>query len=155
MFHKKIFEKNFNFICLKWWPTSFFSKKKKKKIKKKNLKKKKKLKKILSRNRKKRRRKKNWKKNFEKNLSATFYIFSKCHFLSNGEGVSGHQAISGHPYQPTSNYRKNKKKKKSKKKIEKKKKKKNLSATFQIFSKCHYLNFLSHWGGCVWIPGHK
>ena len=60
------------------------------------------------------------KKISKKNLSATFYIFSKCHFLSNGEGVSGHQAISGHPYQPTSNYRKNKKKK-SEKKIQKKK----------------------------------
>merc|ERR1739842_277934 len=95
------------------------------------------------------------KKKSKKNLCATFQIFSKCHFLSHGEGVSGLQAISGHPYQPTSNYRKNKKKKKSKKKLEKKKLKKNLSATFQIFSKCHYLNFLSHWGGCVWIPGHK
>ena len=42
------------------------------------------------------------------------------------------------------------------KKIEEKKiRKKNLSATFQIFSKCHFLNFLSHLGGCVRLPGHK
>ena len=49
------------------------------------------------------------------------------------------------------------KKSKSKKKnlSRKKKSKKNLSATFQIFSKCHFLNFLSHWGGCVWLPRHK
>merc|ERR1712015_481114 len=61
------------------------------------------------------------------------------------------------------NYQENKKKKlkkkKSKKKISKKKRKKskskkkkiekNLSATFQILSKCHFLNFLSHWGGCL------
>ena len=102
----------------------------------------------------------------KKNLSATFHIFSKCHFLSNGEGVCGQQAISGHPSQPTLNYRKNMKKKKSKKKIQKKKKKKKkkssyfkvqneeelfqlfsssflprLSAKFQIFSKCHFPNF--------------
>ena len=63
------------------------------------------------------------KKNSKKNLSATFHIFSKCHFLSNGEDVSGQQAINGHPSQPTLNYRKNKKKKKSKKKYLKKKKK--------------------------------
>ena len=70
----------------------------------------------------KKKSKKKWKKKIsKKNLSATFHIFSKCHFLSNGEGVSGHQAISGHPYQPTSNYRKNKKKKILKKKIQKKK----------------------------------
>ena len=60
----------------------------------------------------------------KKNLSATFHIFSKCHFLSNGEGVCSQQAISGHPSQPTLNYRKNMKKKKSKKKIQKKKFKK-------------------------------
>ena len=90
------------------------------------------------------------KKISKKNLSATFHIFSKCHFLSNGEGVCGQQAISGHPSQPTLNYRKNMKKKKSKKKANK-----ILSATFQIFSKCHFLNFLSHWGGCVWLPCHK
>ena len=118
------------------------------------------------------RRKKIGKKNLKKkiskkNLSATFHIFSKCHFLSNGEGVCGQQAISGHPSQPTLNYRKNMKKKKSKKKFKKKKFKKNLSrtpkkkskkilsATFQIFTKCHFLNFLSHWGGCVWLPCHK
>ena len=65
------------------------------------------------------------KKISKKNLSATFQIFAKCHFLSNGEGVSGHQAISGHPYQPTSNYPK-KKKKKSKKKNSKKKSKKKI-----------------------------
>ena len=46
--------------------------------------------------------------------------------------MSGSQATSRHPYQPTSNYQENKKKKKSKKKIEKKSKQ-NLSATFQIF----------------------
>ena len=28
---------------------------------------------------------------------------SKCHFLSHGEGVSGHQAVNGHPYQLTCN----------------------------------------------------
>ena len=39
----------------------------------------------------------------KKNLSATFHIFSKCHFLSHGEGVSDHQAVNGHPYQLTSN----------------------------------------------------
>ena len=78
--------------------------------------------------------KKIWKKkNSKKNLSATFQIFSKCHFLSNGEGVSGHQAISGHPYQPKSNYRKKKKKKQSKKNIEEK--------NFEKKSKCHFPNF--------------
>jgi len=61
---------------------------------------------------KKKSKKKLKKKISKKNLSATFHIFSKCHFLSNGEGVSGQQAISGHPSQPTLNYRKNKKKKK-------------------------------------------
>merc|ERR1712034_260844 len=84
----------------------------------------------------------------KKNLSATFHIFSKCHFLSNGEGVCSQQAISGHPSQPTLNYRKNMKKKKSKKKNSKKNQrrtpkkniKKILSATFQIFSKCHFLS---------------
>ena len=80
--------------------------------------------------------------------------------------MSGSHATSRHPYQPTSNYpelsRKQEEKiekKKSKKKISKKKRKKskskkkkiekNLSATFQILSKCHFLNFLSHWGGCL------
>merc|ERR1711873_344440 len=66
------------------------------------------------------------------------------------------------PYQPTSNYQENKKKKlkkknqkknfekKSEKNLSRKKKiEKNLSATFQILSKCHFLNFLSHWGGCL------
>ena len=67
---------------------------------------------------KKKIKKKKLKKKFRKKI--TFQFFSKCHFLCNGEGVSGHQAISGHPYQPTSNYRKNKKKK-SEKKIQKKK----------------------------------
>ena len=43
------------------------------------------------------------KKISKKNLSATFHIFSKCHFLSHGEGVSDHQAVNGHPYQLTSN----------------------------------------------------
>ena len=43
------------------------------------------------------------KKISKKNLSATFQIFSKCHFLSHGEDVSGHQAANGHPYQLTSN----------------------------------------------------
>merc|ERR1712226_281774 len=38
-----------------------------------------------------------------------------------------------------------------KKKLKKQISKKNLSATFHIFSKCHFLNFLSHWGGCVWL----
>ena len=58
-------------------------------------------------------RKKSIKKYEKKNRKKiTFHIFSKCHFLSNGEGVSGQQAISGHPSQPTLNYRKNKKKKK-------------------------------------------
>jgi len=71
--------------------------------------------------------KKNLKKKFsKKNLSATFHIFSKCHFLSNGEGVCSQQAISGHPSQPTLNYRKNMKKKKSKKKIQKKKNSKKI-----------------------------
>ena len=36
------------------------------------------------------------KKISKENLSATFHIFSKCHFLSHGEGVSGHQAVNGH-----------------------------------------------------------
>ena len=49
-------------------------------------------------------KKKNRKKKIEKkNLSATFHIFSKCHFLSHGKDVSGHQAVNGHPYQLTSN----------------------------------------------------
>ena len=78
-------------------------------------------------------------------LSATFHIFSKCHFLSNGEGVCSQQAISGHPSQPTLNYRKNMKKKKSKKKNSKKKVKKNLRRTpkkkYQKNSKCHISNF--------------
>ena len=39
----------------------------------------------------------------KKILSATFQIFSKCHFLSHGEDVSGHQAVNGLPYQLTSN----------------------------------------------------
>merc|ERR1712212_331179 len=39
----------------------------------------------------------------KKNLSATFHIFSKCHFLSHGKNVTGHQAVNGHPYQLTSN----------------------------------------------------
>ena len=43
------------------------------------------------------------KKKSKKILSATFQIFSKCHFLSHGEDVSGHQAVNGLPYQPTSN----------------------------------------------------
>ena len=43
------------------------------------------------------------KKISKKNLSATFHIFSKCHFLSHGKDVSGHQAVNGHPYQLTSN----------------------------------------------------
>merc|ERR1712212_1366707 len=51
------------------------------------------------------------------------------------------------------NYQENKKKKlkkKSEKNLSRKKKiEKNLSATFQILSKCHFLNFLSHWGGCL------
>ena len=63
----------------------------------------------------------------KKNLSATFHIFSKCHFLSNGEGVCSQQAISGHPSQPTLNYRKNMKKKKSEKKLKKKIQKKSKS----------------------------
>jgi len=62
----------------------------------------------------------------KKNLSATFHIFAKCHFLSNGEGVCSQQAISGHPSQPTLNYRKNMKKKKSKKKNSKKQKSKKI-----------------------------
>ena len=75
---------------------------------------------------KKKFKKKIEKKISKKNLSATFQIFSKCHFLSNGEGVCSQQAISGHPSQPTLNYRKNMKKKKSKKKIQKKKKSKKI-----------------------------
>merc|ERR1739842_83720 len=94
-------------------------------------------------NYRRKRRKKLKKKNSKKNLSATFHIFSKCHFLSNGEGVCGQQAISGHPSQPTLNYRKNMKKKKSKKKIKKKKKiqKKSKSNSekkkIKKNSKCH------------------
>merc|ERR1739842_266165 len=91
-------------------------------------------------NYKKSKKKKLKKKFSKKDLSATFHIFSKCHFLSNGEGVCSQQAISGHPSQPTLNYRKNMKKKKSKKKFKKKKFKKILSATFQFFSKCHFLS---------------
>merc|ERR1712212_1369112 len=47
--------------------------------------------------------------------------------------------------------KKKKFRKKSEKNLSRKKKKieKNLSATFQILSKCHFLNFLSHWGGCL------
>ena len=53
---------------------------------------------VLSSHSKEKSEKKNLKiKKIEKNLSATFQIFSKCHFLSHGEGVSGHQSISGHP----------------------------------------------------------
>merc|ERR1712121_42950 len=44
----------------------------------------------------------------KKNLSATFHIFSKGHFLSHGKDVSGPQAVNGHPYQLTSNWQKNK-----------------------------------------------
>ena len=66
------------------------------------------------------------KKISKKNLSATFYISSKCHFLSNGEGVSGHQAVNGHSCQLTSNYRKNKKKKSKKKNSKKKIRKKKI-----------------------------
>ena len=77
---------------------------------------------------KKKFKKKIEKKISKKNLSATFQIFSKCHFLSNGEGVCSQQAISGHPSQPTLNYRKNMKKKKSKKKIQKKKSQKKSKA---------------------------
>ena len=80
------------------------------------------------------------KKNSKKNLSATFHIFSKCHFLSNGEGVCSQQAISGHPSQPTLNYRKNMKKKKSKKKIQKKSKS-NSEKKIKKNSKCHISNF--------------
>ena len=55
---------------------------------------------------KKKFKKKIEKKISKKNLSATFQIFSKCHFLSNGEGGCSQQAISGHPSQPTLNYKK-------------------------------------------------
>ena len=44
---------------------------------------------------------------------------------------------------------KTRRKKIGKKNLKKKFSKKNLSATFHIFSKCHFLNFLSHWGGCL------
>ena len=53
--------------------------------------------------RRKKSEKKFKKKNSKKKLSATFHIFSKCHFLSHGKDVSGHQAVNGHPYQLTSN----------------------------------------------------
>ena len=41
----------------------------------------------------------------------------------------------------------NRKRKEEEKKIEKN--------NFEKKSKCHFLNVLSHWGGCVWLPGHK
>ena len=71
-------------------------------------------------------KKKIWKTKFrKKNLSATFHIFSKCHFLSNGEGVCGQQAISGHPLNlhltiKLTTRRRNRKKKNLKKKFRKK-----------------------------------
>merc|ERR1712240_719618 len=116
--------------------------------------------------RRKKIQKKNLKKKIsKKNPSATFHILSKCHFLSNGEGVCSQQAISGHPSQPTLNYRKNTKKKKSKKKFKKKnskksksnsekKSKKILSATFQIFSKCHFLSHGEDVSGHQAVNGH-
>merc|ERR1739840_25300 len=110
------------------------------------------------------------KKKIEKNLITTFQILSKCHFLNFLSHWGGCLAPRPQVDTPINlhltilNYQENKKKKlkkKIKKKIQKKSKskkkkiEKNLSATFQIFSKCHFLNFLSHRGGCVWLPGHK
>jgi len=73
------------------------------------------------------------KKNSKKNLSATFQFFSKCHFLSLGEGVSRHQAVNGHPYQLTSTSEKTRRKKSEKKNLKKKISKKK--------SKCHISYF--------------
>merc|ERR1712240_985059 len=88
--------------------------------------------------------KKNSKKKLKKKiLSATFQIFSKCHFLSNGEGVCGQQAISG-PNLPTyielsKKHEEEKIEKKFKKKIQKKSKS-NSEKTIKKNSKCHFLS---------------
>ena len=66
-------------------------------------------------------------------------MFSKCHFLSNGEGVSGSQATSRHPYQPTSNYLENKKKKKKIRKKKSKKNRKKIEKNQEKIEKCFEL----------------